>query len=69
VPLIAPDGSRYRPEALLADALGTMAQAVTDGMPVSDVTVGVPAHWRPSVVDTLRSCGTSCRWSPTRPRR
>jgi hypothetical protein len=31
-----------------------MAHAVTDGVPVSDVTVTVPAHWRPSVVDTLR---------------
>ena len=54
VPLIAPDGSKYRSEDLLADALGAMAQAVTDGMPVSDVAVTVPAHWRPSVVDILR---------------
>jgi molecular chaperone DnaK (HSP70) len=54
VPLIALDGSRHRPEDLLANALGAMAQAVTDGMPVSDVTISVPAHWRPSVVDTLR---------------
>ena len=54
VPLIAPDGSRHRPEDLLAEALGAIAQAVTDGMPVSDVTLSVPAHWRPSVVDVLR---------------
>jgi len=54
VPLVAPDGSRYRSEELLADALDAMALAVTDGMPVSDVAVTVPAHWRPSVVDTLR---------------
>jgi Hsp70 protein len=54
VPLIAPDGSKYRSEDLLADALGAMARAVTDGMPVSDVAVTVPAHWRPSVVDSLR---------------
>src|SRR4051812_8310367 len=54
VPLIAPDGAKYRSEELLADALGAMAHAVTDGMPVSDVAVTVPAHWRPSVVDTLR---------------
>jgi len=54
VPLIAPDGSRHRPEDLLAEALGAIAQAVTDGMPVSDVTLSVPAHWRPSVVDILR---------------
>src|SRR5215208_3641278 len=54
VPLIAPDGSKYRSEELLADALGAMAHAATDGVRVSDVTVTVPAHWRPSVVDTLR---------------
>jgi molecular chaperone DnaK (HSP70) len=54
VPLVAPDGSRYRSEQLLADALGAMAHAVTDGAPFSDVAVTVPAHWRASVVDTLR---------------
>jgi hypothetical protein len=54
VPLIAPDGAKYLSEELLADALGAMANAVTDGMPVSGVAVTVPAHWRPSVVDTLR---------------
>ena len=31
-----------------------MARAVTDGVPVSDVAVTVPAHWRASVVDILR---------------
>ena len=31
-----------------------MAHAVTDGVPVSDIAVTVPAHWRASVVDTLR---------------
>ena len=54
VPLVAPDGSKHRSEVLLADALGAIAHAVTDGAPVSDVTVTVPAHWRASVVDTLR---------------
>jgi len=54
VPLIAPDGATYRSEELLADALGAMAHAVTGGMPMADAAVTVPAHWRPSVVDTLR---------------
>jgi molecular chaperone DnaK (HSP70) len=54
VPLIALDGSKYRPEELLADALGSIAHVVTDGAPVSDVAVTVPAHWRASVVDALR---------------
>jgi hypothetical protein len=57
VPLIAPDGSKHRSEELLADALGAMAHAATAGAPVSPVSavaVTVPAHWRASVVDTLR---------------
>jgi hypothetical protein len=54
VPLIAPDGSKYRSEELLSDALGAMANALTDGLPVADVAVTVPAHWRPSVGDILR---------------
>src|SRR3984893_3675908 len=43
VPLVAPDGSKHRSEVLLADALSAIAQAVTDGAPVSDVPVPVPA--------------------------
>jgi hypothetical protein len=54
VPLVAPDGSKFRSEQLLADALGAMAHAVTNGAPVADVAVTVPAHWRASAVDTLR---------------
>jgi hypothetical protein len=54
VPLVAPDGSKHRSEELLADALGAMAYAVTEGVRVSAVAVTVPAHWRASVVDTLR---------------
>jgi molecular chaperone DnaK (HSP70) len=54
VPLVAPDGSKHRSEDLLADALGAIAHRVAAGAPVSEVAVTVPAHWRASVVDTLR---------------
>jgi molecular chaperone DnaK (HSP70) len=54
VPLVAPDGSKHRSEQLLADALGAMAHTVTGGVSVSEIAVTVPAHWRASVVDTLR---------------
>ncbi len=54
VPLIAPDGSTHHSEHLLAEALGAIAHSVTEGAPVSGVTVTVPAHWRAPVVDTLR---------------
>lgn len=48
VPLIASDGSAHRPEQLLAEALRTLTQSA------EDITVAVPAHWRPSVADSLR---------------
>ncbi len=53
VPMIAPDGSRHRPETLVTEALDRVARsaAVT---PVSEVAVAVPAHWRPFMVDALR---------------
>ena len=54
VPIVAPDGSHHRAELLLAEALGAVAQAVTEGMPVTDMAIALPAHWRPSVVDTMR---------------
>jgi hypothetical protein len=54
VPLVAPDGSKHQSERLLAEALGAMMQSVTEGLPVADMAITVPAHWRPSVVDTLR---------------
>ena len=54
VPLIASDGSKHQAERLLAEALGAIARSVTEGKPVSDVAVSVPAHWSPSVVGTLR---------------
>ncbi|OBG12005.1 hypothetical protein A5765_15685 [Mycolicibacterium celeriflavum] len=50
VPLVAPDGSAHRPEQLLAEALRALAPP--DG--AADLTVAVPAHWRPSDADTLR---------------
>ncbi|HEX2214809.1 MAG TPA: Hsp70 family protein, partial [Mycobacterium sp.] len=57
VPLVAPDGSRHRPELLLAEALGMVGRSATEGAPATEappVAVTVPAHWRPSDVDVLR---------------
>ncbi|BBY44599.1 Hsp70 family protein [Mycolicibacterium celeriflavum] len=50
VPLVAPDGTAHRPEQLLAEALRALAPPDGAARP----TVAVPAHWRPSVADTLR---------------
>ncbi|HEX2285211.1 MAG TPA: Hsp70 family protein [Mycobacterium sp.] len=54
VPLIAPDGSQHRPEHLLAEALTAMAHVVSQGAPVADMAITVPAHWPATTVDALR---------------
>ena len=54
VPLVAQDGSRHRPELLLTEAIGAAVHAVTGGMGAPDMAIAVPAHWRPSEIDTLR---------------
>jgi len=56
VPLVAHDGSRHHPERLLAGALDATAQAATDGKPVADTAIAVPAHWPAPMVDALRRC-------------
>jgi molecular chaperone DnaK (HSP70) len=53
VPLVAPDGSTYRADQLLVDALDAMVSAL-GGLPPSEVTIGVPAHWGPAVLGALR---------------
>ncbi len=54
VPMVAQDGSRHRPEMLLAEALDGVARNAARTS-VSDVAVAVPAHWRPSMVEALRT--------------
>lgn len=52
--VVAPDGSAYRGEALLADALRALAYAATGGHALpDDVVVTYPAHWEAPVVDAL----------------
>ena len=55
VPMVAQDGSRHRPEVLLAEALDGLARSAANGAPVSEVAVTVPAHWRAPMVDALRT--------------
>lgn len=55
IAILAADGSRHRSEALLANALRTLAYAATGGRPLPDVTaLSYPAHWRPAAVEALR---------------
>lgn len=55
VPMVAQDGSQHRPEVLLTEALDGLARSATNGAPVSDIAVTVPAHWRANMVDALRA--------------
>ncbi len=55
VPMVAQDGSRHRPEVLLAEALDGLARSAANGAPVSEVAATVPAHWRAPMVDALRT--------------
>ena len=55
VPLVAQDGSQHNPEVLLTEALDGLARSAANGAPVSEVAVTVPAHWRASMVDSLRT--------------
>jgi actin-like ATPase involved in cell morphogenesis len=54
VPMVAQNGSRHRPELLLAEALDGVARNAAKA-PVSEVAVAVPAHWRASMVEALRA--------------
>ncbi len=55
VAIIAGDGSSHRAEGVLADALGSLLNALTGGrMPAEPIGVTHPAHWRPQAVEALR---------------
>jgi hypothetical protein len=60
VPLIAPDGSSHRAEAVLVDALRALLLTLFKGAPAAEpVGVAYPAHWRPAAIDALRGALTS----------
>lgn len=53
VPLVTPDGTSYRAEQLLIQALDAMVEV--GGGPSSDVAIAVPAHWNPTTIWAFRS--------------
>lgn len=52
IPLIAPDGSTHRSDALTVEALDAMARTVGYGAPVA---IAVPAHWGDGLIEALRN--------------
>lgn len=55
VAIVASDGSSHRAEALVADAVRSLLQALTGTrQPAGAVGIAHPAHWRPAAVEVLR---------------
>src|SRR5215212_5634345 len=53
VPLVTPDGTSYRAEQLLMQALDAMVEV--GGGPSPDVAIAVPAHWGPTTIWAFRT--------------
>jgi hypothetical protein len=68
VGMVTADGSIYRGEFLVADALRELLYTVTDGHPpATPPTVTYPAHWPRATVDALRTALTHVpEWSRAR---
>ena len=69
VPLVAADGSSFRGEQLMADALEALSRAANSGGRSDFLSATVPAHWRPNVVESLRAAlrdrrGLTCNGEP-----
>lgn len=53
--ILAADGSTYRSETLIADALRALAYTATDGRALPDIVAAThPAHWDSVAVDAVR---------------
>ena len=59
VPLVTPDGTSYRAEELLIQALDAMVEV--GGGPSPDIAIAVPAHWSPTTTWAFRSALGSSR--------
>lgn len=55
VALISPDGSAHDPDLLTVEALDAMVVAVGADASSADITIAVPAHWKPGTVQALRN--------------
>ncbi|OBK21030.1 hypothetical protein A5634_11215 [Mycobacterium asiaticum] len=55
VALISPDGSAHDPDLLTVEALDAMVVAAGADSSSSEITIAVPAHWKPATVQALRN--------------
>ncbi|OBH71091.1 hypothetical protein A5682_09070 [Mycobacterium mantenii] len=54
VALVSPDGSAHDPELLTVEALDAMVLAAGADASCSEISIAVPAHWKPATVQALR---------------
>lgn len=54
VALVSPDGSAHDPELLTVEALDAMVLAAGADAACSEISIAVPAHWKPATVQALR---------------
>jgi hypothetical protein len=55
VALVSPDGSAHDPDLLMVEALDAMMVAAGADSAASEISIAVPAYWKPSNVQALRN--------------
>ncbi|HVQ84022.1 MAG TPA: Hsp70 family protein, partial [Mycobacterium sp.] len=55
VALVSPDGSAHDPDLLMVEALDAMVLAADADVASSEISMAVPAYWKPGTVQALRN--------------
>src|SRR6201998_4010313 len=55
VALVSPDGSAHDPDLLTVEALDAMAEEAGADVVSSEISIAVPAYWKPPTVQALRN--------------
>jgi len=55
IALVSPDGSAHDPDLLMVEALDAMVAAAGADSGASEISIAVPAYWKPGTVQALRN--------------
>jgi hypothetical protein len=55
IALVSPDGSAHDPDLLMVEALDAMVLAAGADSAASEISIAVPAYWKPGTVQALRN--------------
>ena len=55
IALVSPDGSAHDPDLLMVEALDAMVLAAGADVASSEISIAVPAYWKPPTVQALRN--------------